>query len=184
MGFIIFLLIGCFQQNNEGYLEVINFSSDSIEIWGFGKGEEIIAIEDTSKLYTFDLGEYEHIWYCVHVSGKYISDKGPRFPNSSYDYFENVCINNGMKTILEISDYLADCSVTITNKTPNNITYLSAERAELFSFLDPEESERWDFRAPIDSFTYFSIMVQEPFQFDTLVAISGGEHLNVEILSQ
>lgn len=180
---VFLLFFGCHIQNNEGYLEVVNLSSDIIKIHDFGKGEESIVVGDTSTMYSFELGDYEYSWHRIYVSGKYINEIGGRYPNEYLDYYQDVCIYNGKKTILEISDYLDECSVNIINSTTHSITYLSAERAELLSFLDPGESERWDFRAPIDSGMYFSIQVQEPFRFDTLFMVFGGEHLSIDILS-
>ena len=181
---VFIFLFGCFKQSNEGYLEVVNLSSDSINIFGFGKGDETISAGDTSTMYTFELGEYEHIWYTVYARGKYINEMGGRYPNVYLSYYRDVCIHDGSKTILEITDYLDECSVTIINKTTYYISYVAGPRDDLWSFLYPEETDLWDFRAPIDDVWNFTITVMEPFRFDTTVAVSGGEHLNVEILPE
>jgi hypothetical protein len=184
---ILFLLLlgSCLKQNNEGYLEVVNHSTESITISGFGQGYETIESGDTSKVYTFDLGEYEHIWYRICVYGYYFSALywDPWYSTYWGGYCEDACVHNGRKTTLNLYDYLIESSVTIRNHTSSNMSgswnYIKAE--DSYWMIDAGGLGRWDFNIPADTTFPFSFHVNEPCLLDTTVLISGGEHLNVNI---
>lgn len=182
--FITVLLFSCLGKiHNEGYFVIINRSSESISIWGFDRGTEIIESGDTSKVYTFKIENDNYRWVRIHVSGEYIDYLGDRFNNSEYPYSENVCVREGEKTFIEIFDVLDESSITIINQTNSSISYnLDIYRTDLAWYIEPGGNYRWDFNAPIDGEFYFGIYVFEPFFYDTTVVVSGGEHLSVNIL--
>ncbi|MCF7832170.1 MAG: hypothetical protein K9N05_01165 [Candidatus Marinimicrobia bacterium] len=179
----LIIIFGCFKQNNEGYLEVVNHSTESISIGGFDQGYETIASGDTSKVYTFDLGEDPHRWFNVEVGGYYFTTLAQWYYNTPYwGYSEDVCIHNGNKTTLDIYNYLVASSLTITNLTSSPASYfLNFYRSDLSWYIDPEGLNRWNLNIPPDDSFHFSFRIYEPYVIDTTVMISGGEHLNVDV---
>lgn len=182
---LMVLLVSCFKQSNAGYLEVVNHSKESITIYGFGQGNETIQSGDTSTVYTFDLGEYEQIWYHICVYGYYFSALywDPWYSTYWGGYCEDACVQNGKKTTVNIYDYLIESSITIRNHTQTNISgwwnYIKEE--ESYWVIDAGGSGQWDFNIPPDSSFPFRFRISEPYIIDTTVVISGGEHLNVDI---
>ena len=179
----LILIFGCFKQSNEGYMEVVNHSTESIYIGGFNQGYETIASGDTSKLYTFDLGEYEHIWYNIAVGGYYFSTLAQWYYNTPYwGYSEDVCIHDRQITTLDIYNYLVESSITITNHTSSNMSYyLYFYRSDLSWYINAGEWGGWNLNVPPDSSFPFNFRIYEPYLIDTTVMISGGEHLNVDV---
>lgn len=180
---IFIFLSGCLQKGNEGYLEVVNHSTESIYIYGFDQGSETIASGDTSKLYTFDLNDDPQSWYNISVGGYYFSTLAQWYYNTPYwSYSEDVCIHDGQKTTLDIYDYLVESSVTITNHTSSNMSYyLYFYRSDLSWYINAGGCGRWDLNIPPDTSFLFSFRIYEPYLVDTTIYISGGEHVNMDV---
>jgi len=182
----VILIFGCFKQSNEGYLEVVNHSTASIYISGFDQESETIASGDTSKLYTFDLGQDPYRWYNIGVGGYYFTTLAWWYYNTPYwGYSEDVCIHDGNKTTLNIYDYHVESSVKIINHTTSTLTgFLKFHRQDLSWYIPAGGWGRWDLNVPIDRSFSFDFRIYEPYLIDTVVVVQGGEHLDVNIYPQ